>query len=222
MPDKDQPVKDELSTLEILGQIKNKMIDPETISTEKRQNCVEHLWLVEAQSVAVMAHLFKVCDKTIRRDKDEIRIRNSKKLTPEGRSMILSELLEKLTSTHENLMRLARSKDGSVQETGQAGSYATAAILDMVKLLQSLGYLKSAGTQIDVNIHEEETTPAKLKDELSRLEKIASGKNVDDPEVKRLMEDVKRSIAIAEAEETLVKLLGRINDITKDKEAPNE
>ena len=73
-----------------------------------------------------------------------------------------------------------------------------------------------------MNIHEEEATPAKLKDELARLEKIASGKNVDDQEVKRLMEDVKRNIAIAEAEETLVKLLGRINDITKDKEAPNE
>jgi len=222
MSNKENPVKEELSTLEILAQIRNQTLDPETLSAEQRQNCVEHLWLVEAQPVAVMAHLFKVCDKTIRRDKDDIRIRNSKKLTPEGRSMILSELLEKLTSTHENLMRLARSKDGSIQETGQAGSYATSAILDMVKILQSLGYLKSEGTQIDVNIHEEEATPAKLKDELTRLEKIASGKNVDDQEVKRLMEDVRRNIAIAEAEETLVKLLGRINDITKDKEAPNE
>jgi pheromone shutdown protein TraB len=183
---------------------------------------VEHLWMSEAQTEAAMAHLLKVSIKTIQRDKDVIRKRNAERLTPEGKSKIIGELLGKLTSTHENLMRLARSKDGSIQETAQAGSYATSAILEMGKMLQSLGYLDSAGQKIDVSIREEEPTPSKLKEELARLEKIVSGKNVSDPEVTRLMEEMRYHIAIAEAKERLVKLEGKISDITKDKDSSGE
>jgi hypothetical protein len=163
MPDKENPNNEETSALEKLMQIKNGAFDPKTITSEERQEMVEHLWMSEAQTEAAMAHLLKVSIKTIQRDKDVIRKRNAERLTPEGKSKIIGELLGKLTSTHENLMRLARSKDGSIQETAQAGSYATSAILEMGKMLQSLGYLDSAGQKIDVSIREEEPTPSKLK-----------------------------------------------------------
>ena len=65
-------------------------------------------------------------------------------------------------------------------------------------------------------------TPSKLKEELARLEKIVSGKNVSDPEVTRLMEEMRYHIAIAEAKERLVKLEGKISDITKDKDSSGE
>lgn len=214
MPDKEDPGKEEASTstLQNIADIKNGVLDPKTLSDEDRQDIVEHLWMTEAQSEAVIGHFLKVTDRTIRRDKEKIRIQNAKKLSPEGRSSLLSELMQKLTSTHENLMRLARSKDGSVQENSQSGIYATSAILDMVKILQSLGYLTAKGQEINVNIHEEEMTPAKLKEELTRLEGIASGKNVSDPEVTKLMEEMKYHIAIAEAKEMLIKIEGKIND----------
>lgn len=206
------PDDEKTSTLQKIADIKNGILDPKTLSSEDRQDIVEHLWMTEAQSESVIGHFLKVTDRTVRRDKEEIRIRNAKKLSPEGRANLLSELMQKLTSTHENLMRLARSKDGSVQENSQAGIYATSAILDMVKILQSLGYLTARGQEINVNIHEEEMTPAKLKEELARLEKIASGKNASDPEVAKLMEEMRYHIAIAEAKERLIKIEDKLKD----------
>lgn len=216
MPDKEDPNNEDVSPLEILAQIKNGILDPKSLSPEKRQEVVEHLWMAESQKEAVIAHIVKVSIKTVQRDKDIIRERNAKRLTPEGKSKIIGELIGKLITTHENLMRLSGTKDGSIQESAQAGIYATNAILELGKMLQSLGYLDSAGQQININVREEEPTPAKLKEELARLEKIASGKNVNDPEIAKLMEEMRYHIAIAEAKERLVKL----EDKLKDKDSP--
>jgi len=212
MPDKENPSNERTSTLQRIADIKNGVLDPKTLSDEDRQDIVEHLWMTEAQSESIIGHFLKVTDRTVRRDKEKIRIRNAKKLSPEGRSSLLSELMQKLTSTHENLMRLARSKDGSVQENSQSGIYATNSIIEMIKILQTLGYLTMKGQEISVNIHEEEMTPAKLKEELARLEGIASGKNVSDSEVAKFMEEMRYHIAIAEAKERLVKIETKLND----------
>lgn len=217
MPDKENSNNEDVSPIEILTQIKNGILDPKSLSAEKRQEVVEHLWLAESQKEAVIAHILKKSVKTIQRDKDIVRERNAKRLTPEGKSKIVGELIGKLITTHENLMRLSGSKDGSIQENAQAGIYATNAILELGKMLQGLGYLNSTGQRINISIREEEPTPDKLKEELARLEKIASGKNVSDPEVAKLMEEMKYHIAIAEAKERLIKLEEKL----KDKDSPS-
>lgn len=212
MPDKEDFNNEDVSPIEILAQIKNGTLDPKSLSSEKRQEVVEYLWLSESQKEAVIAHILKKSVKTIQRDKDIIRERNAKRLTPEGKTKIIGELIGKLTTTHENLIRLSSAKDGSIQENAQAGIYATNAILELGKMLQGLGYLDSAGHQININVREEEPTPSKLKEELARLEKIASGKNINDPEVVQLVEEMKYHIAIAEAKERLIKIKDKIND----------
>lgn len=222
MPDEERPDNiEETPALQILAQIRDGTLDPKKILPEIRQDCVEHLWHVEGQPTAVIAQLLKVSDKTIRRDKDDIRERNAKKLTPEDRLKLLNEFMQKWTASQENLQRLSRSQTGSIQEKAQAGYFAMKAIKEQIEILQSLGifYEKPEQSEIDIHAHEEEVNPAKLKEELARLEKIANDKNISDPEITRLMEDVKRNIAIAEAKEGLVKLEGRINDIAKDKDS---
>ena len=222
MPDEERSDNiEEIPALQILAQIRDGTLDPKKISPEMRQDCVEHLWIVEGQPTAVIAQLLKWSDKTIRRDKDDIRERNAKKLTPQDREKLLEELLAKATASHENLHRLSRSKEGSIQEKGQTDYLSGKLILEQIAIGQALGIFpkKSIQLEADIRYKKEETTPAQLKEELSRLEKIASDKDISDPEITRLMEDVKRNIAIAEAKEGLVKLGGKINDIAKDKDS---
>lgn len=223
MPNEERPNNiEEIPALQIISQIREGTLDPKKISSEMRQDCVEHLWIVEGQPTAVIANLLKVSDKTIRRDKDDIRERNSKKLTPEDREKLLEELLAKATASHENLHRLSRSKEGSIQEKGQTDYYAGKLILEQIAIGQTLGIFPKKSIQLEADIHykkEEETTPDKLKEELARLEKIANDKNINDPEITKLIEDVKRNIALAEAKEGITKLEGKINDMTKDKDS---
>ncbi|MFA5143278.1 MAG: hypothetical protein WC522_03805 [Candidatus Omnitrophota bacterium] len=222
MPDEERPDNiEESPALQILAQIRDGTLDPKKIPSEIRQDCVEHLWHVEGQPTAAIAQILKVSDKTIRRDKDDIRERNAKKLTPEDRLKLLNEFMSKWTASQENLQRLSRSQTGSIQEKSQAGYFAMKAIKEQIEILQSLGifYEKPEQSEIDIHAHEEEVNPAKLKEELARLEKIANDKDINDPEVAKLIEDVKRNIAIAEAKEGLTKLEGKINDITKNKDS---
>lgn len=225
MPENNNSINRETPTLQILAQIKSQTYDPKDLPQDIRQDLVEYLWHKEGLDTAVIAQILKVSDKTIRRDKDDIREKLAKQLNPDDRLKILGEFVAKLTSIHENQMRLSRSKDGSVQENSLAGAYAAKAIqiLDQIYKEHGFGPLKLPGSEAGThNAAEKEMTVAELKEELSRLEKIISGRNINDPEVMRLMEDIRRSIAIAEAKEALVKLKSKINDITDDKGSKSE
>jgi hypothetical protein len=218
MSDEEKPINEETPILEILTQIKNGIRDPKKLPTDIRRDCVEHLWHVEGQPTAVIAQLLKVSDKTIQRNKDAIRERNAKKLTQEDRLKILGDLLAKGTAAHENLMRLARSKDGSIQEKAQSGYYAWKAIEEQGELLQSLGYFPSKPMQIEADIHyshEEEMTPAQLKEELARLEGIVNAKGIVDPRIAELIDAVKKQIALVEAKAGIKELKTRIEEIEK-------
>ncbi len=202
--------------LQILKQIKDGILDPKNLAQEIRQDCIEHLWFVEAQSVASMAHLLKVSDKTIRRDQEQIRKCKAQKPSADYTIQVFGELLEKATSVHENMMRLFRSPDASVQEKLQAGFYAWKIIQQQIELAQSLGVAPSQAFKIEANIRqEEETTPAQLKEELARLEGIVSAKGIVDPKITELIETVKRQIALAEAKAGIKELKTRIEDIEK-------
>lgn len=218
MSDEERSINEETPVLEILKQIRDGTRDPKKLPSEIRQDCVEHLWHVEGQSTAVIAQILAVSDKTILRAKDIIRERNAKKLTPEDRLKIIGELLSKGTATHENLMRLSRSKDGSIQEKSQAGYYTWKAIEEQAKLLQSLGYFPSKPMQIEADIHyshEEEMTPAQLKEELARLEGIVNAKGIVDPRIAELIDAVKKQIALVEAKAGIKELKTRIEEFEK-------
>lgn len=204
--------------LKILKQIKDGVIVPKELDTEIRRSCVEHLWYVESRTVAEMAHILDVCDKTIYRDKEIITDRNSQKSSMNYVVKVFGELLEKATAAHENMMRLSRSSDASVQEKAQAGFYAWKMIKEQIEIAQSLGLVPSQAFKIEANIRQEETTAAQLKEELARLEGIANVKGSADPKVVGLIETIKGQIALAEAKLGIKELKTRIDGIEKGQE----
>jgi hypothetical protein len=165
--------------------------------------------MTEAQPVAVMAALLHVNEKTIRRDKDEIKARNAKKLSPEESLALLGELTAKITETTENLMRLARDNDGSVQEKAQAGMYAYQAIEGQIAILQKLGFAPSKPLLIEAKVHhhqEEDMNVDQVRAELSELERMAEAKGRKDPAVMSLIETAKQQLALAEAKNVVEEL----------------
>lgn len=204
------------SVIQILTQIHNGELNLEDhpLPKEIRIECVDHLLSYELQPIAMVAHFLKVSEKTIKRDQDEIRTRNAKKLSPEETVKIVGELLSKLTETHTILMRLTKDKNGSVQEKAQAGFYAYKALEGQIATLQKLGYAPTKPVQVEADVHhykEEDISVDQLKADLAELEKMAEDKGRKDPEIVKLIETAKQQIALAEAKDTVDVLRNNLN-----------
>lgn len=134
---------DEQPILSLIQKIKDGATDPTTLTKELRQSCVE-VFLGEGYSISQMAQLLKRSEKTIKRDVEEIRERNSLEPDTDLVKKIAGELIWYAHVHRNHLMRLARGKEGSVAEKAQAEYYAYLIAADLTTKLQSLGYLPSA------------------------------------------------------------------------------
>ena len=211
--------------LEIIRKIHEGTIKGDELSPDIRQGCVEYLWQTEGHSVVAIASALHVSERTIKRDKSEIRKRNAQKPSADYALETIGELIQKATSAHEHLMRLSRSSVGSVQEKSQAAYYVCKAVQEQAKLLQSLGYLPERPMQIEADIHdhhEEEESPAQLKDKLAELEKLVAEDNENDPEILKLIETAKKQIALAEANNTIGELKRKLSESDKEQGTANE
>lgn len=215
----------EQSILEIIKKIHEGVIKGEALSQDIRQECVEYLWQIEGYSIVAIANALNVSERTIKRDKNEIRKKNAQKPSTDYALETLGELIHKATAAHEHLIRISRSSGGSIQEKSQATYYAWKAVAEQMKLLQSLGYLPERPMQIEENIyhhHEEEENPDKLKERLAELEKLATNDNETDPEILELIETAKKQIALAQASGIISKLEEKLNKPDKNQETTNE
>lgn len=195
---KEQPI------LSLIQQLKDGRLDPETIGKDLRQQCVE-VFLGEGMTVSSIAQVFGKCEKTIRRDIEEIRERNA--LTPDIglAKKIIGEMVMYCRQHRDHLMRLARVKDASVAEKSQAEYLAARVGLELIGKMQSLGYLPSKPTAIvgDIFHHFSGNDMAGLLDEISRqvieVEKIASETGAIPKEIEGDLSEVKGFIKKAES-----------------------
>jgi len=196
--EKEQPI------LGLIQQLKDGRLDPETIDKDLRQQCVE-VFLGEGMTVSSIAQIFEKCEKTIRRDIEEIRERNA--LTPDINlaKKTIGEMVMYARMHRDHLMRLARVKDASVAERSQAEYLAARVGLELISKMQSLGYLPSKPTAIvgDVFHHFNGSDMAGLLDEISKqvieVEKIASETGVIPKEIEGDLTEVKGFIKKAES-----------------------
>jgi hypothetical protein len=126
----------------LIQQIKDGSLDPGTIGKDMRQQCVE-VFLGEGYTVASIAQVFQTCEKTIRRDIDDIRERNA--ITPDIclAKKTIGEMVTYARIHRDYLMRLARVKDASISEKSQAEYLAARVGLELIGKMQTLGYLPS-------------------------------------------------------------------------------
>jgi len=211
---------DDAPVLHVLKQIANGTLDARTLSQEMRQDCVRHMWQVKGQDVSTIAAVLKVSDKTIRRDKTEITAKDAQAVPTDYKQRLRGDLMTKMSVINDLMLRLANEKENSGQDRVQAGYYVWKMIKDEVEIAQSLGLLPSTAFDLGgPSQREPEQSPAQLKEELTRLEKIAADSGtINDPEVNRLVDEVRRNIALAEAKDGLSRLESRISGLNKAKE----
>ena len=192
------------------GNIKASSLPPEII-----EQIVEVLY-AEGSSTTQIAQLLDRTDRTVRRYLEEIRKKNA--LTPnlEQAKQFVGELVQKARISHAYLMRLARSKDGSIAEKAQAEFDAWRIIKEMIEKLQDLMYLpkKSSTLTADIYHHHEEggetKTYAQLKEDLREIEKVAKEAGTLDPKLKENIKLLQERIEKSEISEKIV-------DLKKDK-----
>lgn len=168
--------KQEQPILTLIQQIKDGRLDPKIIAKDLRQQCVE-VFLGEGYSVSSMAQILRKCEKTIRRDIEDIRERNA--LTPDIdlAKRLVGELLSYARIHRGYLMRMARSQDASVGERSQAEYYAFRVEMELISKLQTLGYLPLKPQEIvaDFSHHvtgDDEKSFGELRNQIAEIEKI--------------------------------------------------
>jgi septal ring factor EnvC (AmiA/AmiB activator) len=188
----------------LIQKIKTGEIEPEKdITTEERQECVEVLKL-EGQTNATIAGFLKRDLKTVQRDLKAIWKKHSEDPTQENALYLVAEFLTKARSNHENLVRLA--KEGDHEGKVNAARYVGEALREIVKMLQSLGYMPKEATKIQAEINnpqEPEKTTEQLKKELSDFEKNASELGINNPALQEKLVALRKRIELTEVDKEL-------------------
>lgn len=222
MPGENTPVEwKNLPTTKIMQQIKEKLLDPNTLPKEVRQGIVESL-LLQMTPIPKIALFLQTSDRTIQRDKQEIEQRNSRKPSLDYALELVAEFRRKSNAVQEQLLAMSKSEE-KVQARAQAAFYLWKNIEEEMKMLQSLGYLPQQPLKIEAIVTQETGKDvAKLKGELAELEKIVNetGKT-DDPTISSLIKSIKQDIALSEADNNLNELR-KLVEPKKDIDEPNE
>lgn len=120
--------------------IQDKTIKVSSLPVETIEQVVAALH-AEGSAVSQIAQLLNRSDRTVYRYLEEIRKKNA--LTPnlEWAKQFVGELVQKARTSHAYLLRLARSKDGSISEKAQAEFASWRVVKELTEKLQSLGFL---------------------------------------------------------------------------------
>lgn len=211
--------------LTLIQQIKDGRIAPETIDKELRQQCVE-IFLCEGYTVASIAQIFKKCDKTIRRDIEDMRARNA--ITPDIdlAKKTIGEMVVYMHTHRAYLMRLARSKDASLAEKAQAEYLAARVGLELIAKLQTLGFLPLKPQEIiaDISHHvttDNESSFGELRAQIVEIERISKESGELMPEMAKELENLKKRIEKAEIQDNVVKISSQVDEKGKKDEKDN-
>jgi transposase len=162
----------------LIQQLKDASLDPRTLPKELRQQCVEVLW-AEGYNESAMAQILQRSEKTIKRDLQEIREKNALSPNLELARQIIGETVQRARMHQGYLVRLARSKDATVTEKGQAEYLAWRVQKELVEKMQSLGYLPAKPQEVigdiyhHLSLQQEERPFAEIRGILAEIENVA-------------------------------------------------
>ena len=167
---------DDRSVLSVIGDIQRGAIDAKSLGIEDRRRCVVHL-TSEGYSAAETAQILKVTERTIARDRAVIRRANAIERDPKMIGEMVGQLVTQADTCLQRIRRVTRERDtpSNVRVEGEKACWIIAR--DLVKCLQTLGYLPTAPQEIRGELtHQIEEVPAfgEIQEEVARLEVIVN------------------------------------------------
>lgn len=163
-------------SLVILQDIKSGKTDPSLLTPAERKILVS-LLMSEGQSTAEIAHLLKVSDRTIERDKQIIRKGNALAQDPEFAGIMAGRLVNEAQTSIQRIRKFQRDSGcpPAAKIDGERACFQITSSL--AERLQSMGYLPTATQklQADLNHHPDLTLSFNdIETELQRLKGIES------------------------------------------------
>ena len=165
---------DGLQTIALLQKIKNGQFEANSIEKAERMLLVPFL-MAESKSPAEIAHLLKVSDRTIERDKkalrEEIAITKNPKLVEQMAGILMYETELSI----QVLGKVQRDKDASPADKIEAERTNNQNRYQLFKMMQSLGYLPTATQKIEADLTHHSAssdTLGEFRQEIERLIKI--------------------------------------------------
>lgn len=168
------PKSKESRCLEILQGIKTGTTNPALLLPKQRRRLVS-LLIAEGQSTAEIAHLLKVSDRTIERDKKKIRKKNAIVKDPKLVEQMAGKLLFEAETALQKIRKYERDKQASPATRIDAEHKCFQIVNDLAERLQSMGYLPTATKKLEADLthHTEGTLSLKeIKFEVGRLQDI--------------------------------------------------
>jgi len=219
--------KQEIPILNLIQQIKDKLLDPRTLDKESRQSCVEVL-IGEGYNEPAIAKILERNERTIKRDLIEIRKRNA--LTPDLNlaKELIGELIQKARLHHGQLLRIGRTERASAGEKIAAEISGWRVFREMIQTLQTLGYLplKEQAVTGEFFYHfsddGQEMSLEELKQLVSHIEQSAREAGTFDAQTEARLKDLKAKIERFEVSVEATKLLMDVSKTIEKKEETNE
>ena len=143
---------EERTILKLIQDIHSGIYDASLLDKATRQQCVE-VFIAEGYTHAQLAQLLKCSEKTISRDMQEIRQKNSIAPSLEFAKETVGELITKARLHASYLMRLARDKDSPAPSKAGAEFLAWRVIKELTEKLQTLGYLPLKPQEVSGDIY---------------------------------------------------------------------
>ena len=160
------------SLLDLIREIQSGARSPRSLSMEDRQRCIEHLE-AEGCTVAEMGHILKVNERTIFRDRLAIRESNALRMTPTFVGETVGAFVRKSELSTARLLKLLRAGEATVVAKIEAERAIWQINMDVVRTLQSLGYLPNATHHVNATVAlAQQPSLQDMAQELARLTAI--------------------------------------------------
>lgn len=163
-----------LGVIEIITRVKQGITDPKSLDPGDRRQCAAYLF-GEGMSTPEIARLLKVTERTIRRDREQIREEQSIARDPRLAGRIAGQLIAEAEHTVQRIRRVAREREAPHAVRVQGETECFGILCKLTERLQSLGYLPTAPTQIHASVMHAEAVPTfdELETDINRLLEIA-------------------------------------------------
>ena len=162
---------DGLQTLALLQKIKDGQFEANSIEKAERKLLVRFL-MAEGKSTAEIAHLLKVSDRTIERDKkalrEEIAITKNPKLVEQMAGMLVYES----DLSVQVLRKIQRDKGVSAADKIEAERTNNQNRYQLFKMMQSLGYLPTAAQKIEADMTHRAASSGTLEELILEAERV--------------------------------------------------
>jgi len=161
-------------TLAILQDIRKGLTDPKSFCPDVRRLLVSFL-MAEGQSTAEIAHLLKVSDKTIERDKKALREENTITKDPKLLEQIVGGLISEADLCIQRIRKFQRDSNASPAAKMEGEQRCFQIKCNLIEKLQSLGFLPTAAQKIEADLTHHAASSLTLEEiqlEARRLKQI--------------------------------------------------